>query len=340
MPVKPLLRQSITVHRCSSVANRMSDSKHSKDVAPEASPAGQGASGSSDNGARPANPGYFPPIAPPPVESATGAGSAFRARSRELAAVCFQSLRHLAVWLWNFISDVARYYWGVRRALGEFIAGFAPNLMSEAKRMREVRLAPYEAHAMAEHDPASGWKLAVPGRCVVCGEKTANPQIDESLLIDDAARAFWVPAASVLVGVPLGLFLFGRWSVLLVIPLGFVLGYLLRGKVPVLLRVARCDAHRTRASIPQVLAWGNTLVIRFGHKSVRRIFLYGETIDTPVAAQDSAAQSMPAVDAHVPAAPETIPLADAPHPDDAMIRHEQPLAFRPEEDDRESTTIP
>src|SRR5690349_11146726 len=128
----------------------MSDSQQSDDVAPEASPAGPGALGSSDRGERPTNPGYFPPIAPPPVEAATGTGSAFGARAREAAAVCLRYGRRLAAWLWTFLSEAAQYYWGIRRLLGEYVAGFAPNLMSEAKRMREVRLAPYEAHAMAE----------------------------------------------------------------------------------------------------------------------------------------------------------------------------------------------
>jgi hypothetical protein len=235
---------------------------------------------------------------------------------------------------------VARYYWEIRRELGEYVAGFAPNLMSEALRMREVRLAPYESHSLAEYDAAAGWKIAVPGRCVVCGEKTGNPQFAEDLSIDDAARAFWVPVATVLVGVPLGLLLFGRWSVLFVLPLGFVVGYLLRTKVAVHLHVVRCDSHQTRTNIPQVLVWGSTLVVRFGHKSVRRAFLYGETMDSAVPAPDAAAFTPPTVDASAPATPETIPLADAPPPEESTIRHEQPLAFRPDEDDPSSTTIP
>jgi hypothetical protein len=278
--------------------------------------------------------------APAPAEATGRAASALPKRARELAAVCVGYGRRLAVGLWNFLSDVAQYYWGVRRALREYVAGFAPNLMPEAQRMREVRLAPYESHSLAEYDAAAGWKIAVPGRCVVCGEKTANPQIDENLSIDDAARAFWVPVATVLVGVPLGLLLFGRWSVLLVLPLSFVMGYLLRAKTAVLLRVARCDAHQSRTNIPQILVWGSTLVVRFGHKSVRRVFLYGETMDSAVPAPDAAAFTPPIVDAHVPATPETIPLAEAPLPEDSTIRHEQPLSFRPEDEDPSSTTIP
>jgi hypothetical protein len=70
------------------------------------------------------------------------------------------------------------------------------------------------------------------------------------------------------------------------------------------------------------------------------VFLYGEMMDSAVPAADAAAFTPPIVDAHVPATPETIPLADAPHPDESTIRHEQPLSFRPGDDDDASTTIP
>ncbi len=163
----------------------------------------------------------------------------------------------------------------MREALWEFIAGHAPDMMSESIRMREVRLAPYESHPLAEYDTA-GWTVVVPGRCVVCGEPTSNPPVDEELSIDDAARAFWVPVATVIAGAALGLILWDRRFLLLAIGLGPVLGYALRGKVAVHMRVARCDQHATRTRIPQVLAWGNTLVLRFGHKLLRKIFLYGE----------------------------------------------------------------
>jgi hypothetical protein len=306
---------------------------------PSAPPAGPGAPGTPSGGSHSAAPGSVPPATPQPAEAIPQAGQAFGARARELAAVCLGYGRRLAVWLWDFLSDVAKYYWGVRRALREYVAGFAPNLMPEAQRMREVRLAPYESHSLAEYDAVAGWKIAVPGRCVVCGEKTANPQMDENLSIDDAARAFWVPVATVLVGVPLGLFLFGRWSVLFVLPLSFVMGYLLRAKAMVLSRVARCDAHQLRTNIPQILVWGSTLVVRFGHKSVRRVFLYGETMDSAVPAPDAAAFTPPIVDAHIPATPETIPLADAPLPEESTIRHEQPLSFRPEDEDSSSKTV-
>jgi hypothetical protein len=70
------------------------------------------------------------------------------------------------------------------------------------------------------------------------------------------------------------------------------------------------------------------------------VFLYGETMDSAVPAPDAAAFTPPIVDAHVPATPETIPLAEAPLPEESTIRHEQPLSFRPEDDDPSSTTIP
>src|SRR5260370_10067520 len=150
----------------------MAESEPFEGAVPGTRPAGPEPPGSS---AETHSAGSAAPVPPTqPAEPISGAGSAFGARARELAAVWLQYASRLAVWLWNFLSDVAQYYWGVRRALGEYVAGFAPNLMSEALRMREVRLAPYESHSLAEYDAVAGWKTTVPGRCVVCGEKTGN----------------------------------------------------------------------------------------------------------------------------------------------------------------------
>jgi hypothetical protein len=249
-------------------------------------------------------------------------------------------VRRLAQRAWKFMGDVARYYWGMRELLWEYVAGFAPNLMSESVRMREVRLAPYESHALAEYN-STGWKASVPGRCVVCGEPTANAPADEELSIDDASRAFWVPAATWICGAALGIALWNRWYLILALPLGPALGYALRDKVAVRLRLARCDEHATRTNIPQVLAWGNTLVLRFGHKLVRKVFLYGEQMSTTVPQPWASASSPVGTGAAEPAAcaPETIPLAEGPSPQDATIIHDRPAVFE-SEDDHSSSTVP
>jgi hypothetical protein len=242
---------------------------------------------------------------------------------RSALAWCLAHLRRGCAIVWKFIADVARYYWGLRETLWEFVAGFAPNLMSESVRMREVRLAPYESHPLAEFGSA-GWKATVPGRCVVCGELTPKPPGDDHLAIDDASRAFWVPLGTWLVGALLGLLLWNRWYLLLALPLGPMLGYLLRAKVSVQLRLSRCDEHAARTNIPQVLAWGNTLVLRFGHKLVRKVFLYGEQMGTTVPQVEVPSASEPAAP---PAAPPTIPLADSPSAGESTIQHDRPPVF-------------
>src|SRR5262249_15465133 len=121
--------------------------------------------------------------------------------AKSVLAWCAERGGQLARQLWKFIGKVGRYYWGMRGALWQYIAGHAPNLMSESVRMREVRLAPYESHALAEFEDSRGWKVSIPGRCVVCGEPTSNPPVEEDLSVDDAARAFWVPAGTAIAGV-------------------------------------------------------------------------------------------------------------------------------------------
>jgi hypothetical protein len=235
---------------------------------------------------------------------------------------------------------VARYYWGIRQALWEYVTGFLPDLASESMRNREVRLNPDESQRTAEFG-SEGWKVAILGRCVVCGERTQNPSIDEARLVDNAARAFWIPAAAVLVGLSMGWFLFGRWVASLSLPLGFATGYLLRAKTPILLRLVRCNEHTSRTNIPIVLAWGNTLVLRFGHKTVRKIFMYGESMDAAVpqpdaAGADSVVAGAPSESEYVP---ETVPLADSPDPKTSQITHDLPPTFGPD-DQPQSPLVP
>jgi hypothetical protein len=279
------------------------------------------------------------PESPPPGGTSRPAPAAPSSWKKFVAWV-LQRVRDLAGHVWKFAFDVAQYYWGMRHPLREYVAGFLPDLASESKRMREVRLNPDESHRMAEFGP-EGWKVSILGRCVVCGERTQNPPVDESKLVENAARAFWIPAAALLLGLSIGWFLYGRWIATLSLPLGLAAGYLLRGTVPVLLRLARCNEHTTRLNIPQVLAWGNTLVLRFGHKSVRKVFLYGETMDFTVPQPDApAGESNPAgAQSESAYVPETIPLADSPDPKDSQITHDLPPTFGPD-DPSKSPTVP
>ncbi len=249
-------------------------------------------------------------------------------------------VRRIAAPIWKFVCDAARYYWELRQLLGEYMAGCAPNLMSESVRMREVRLAPYESHTLAEFD-SEGWKATVPGRCVVCGESTSNPLIDENLSLDNASRAFWVPVGTWITGAVLGLLLWNRWCLVLALPAGICLGYALRNKVPVRLRITRCDQHAKRTNIPQVFAFGNILLLRFGHKLVRKVFLYGEPMDTAVSQSETASTYVPAMSTKTPEPyiPETIPLADSPLPEDSTIRHDLPPVFD-QDHDSPSTPVP
>jgi hypothetical protein len=212
--------------------------------------------------------------------------------------------------------------------------------MSEAVRMREVRLAPYESHALAEYD-SNVWKATVPGRCVVCGEPTRNPPTDEVRAVDDASRAFWTPVATWLTGAALGIVLWNRWYLILALPVGPLLGYVLRAKLSVRLRLARCDDHVARTNIPQVLAFGNVLVLRFGHKLVRKVFLYGEPMGITVPQPDAPATGPTGAGGTPPAvsAPESIPLADSPSPEDATIQHDRPPVFD-SDDDASSPAVP
>ena len=255
-------------------------------------------------------------------------GEARESNFKRAMARCLAAIRRLVAPVWKYLCDAARYYWEMRALLREYLASCAPNLKAESVRMREVRLAPYESHTLAEFD-TTGWKATVPGRCVVCGEATPNPMAVESLSIDDASQAFWIPVTTWLFGIALSLYLWNRWWLVLALPLGGIVGYALRKKTAVRLRVTRCDQHVTRTNIPQVFVFGSILVLRFGHKLVRRVFLYGEPMETAVP-QPNAWVPNPLGSPGNPAPPyipETIPLADSPSLEESTIRHDLPQVF-------------
>src|SRR5262249_2940625 len=145
------------------------------------------------DGARPDPPASVPPIAGDARPEAEKPASPTPARAA--VARCLVQIRRATAVVWKFLSDVARYYWGMREPLWEYLAGFAPNLMSESVRMREVRMAPYESHALAEYD-STGWKATVPGRCAVCGEPRPHPPVDATRSIEDASRPCCLAAAT------------------------------------------------------------------------------------------------------------------------------------------------
>jgi hypothetical protein len=268
--------------------------------------------------------------APPPAGGSWFRRTAPRTNWKAIARWIFDQIRWLLPLLWRKFCDAVGYYWGIRKDLAEYICGFMPNLLiAESVRLREVKLDPYESHALAQFG-SDGWKLAVPGCCVVCGEPCQHEPMDETLAVDDASRAFWTPALVIVAGLTVGWFLFGRVFATLCIPIGFELGYILRTRVPVRMSLARCDLHVRQTSIPQVLAWGDLLVIRFGHKSVRKVFRYGGSPDVvPKAAAE------PPSEPPIAPTPETVPLAESPHPVDAIIQHSAPLQY----DDEGNKTI-
>src|SRR5580765_3037336 len=124
----------------------------------------------------------FPPVVTgaaqaPDAGAPQPGGPASQAKWKVIAGWCIEWARKLAPVVWRFFRDAVRYYWGIREPLKEYVCGFAPNLMSESVRQREVKLGPYESHHLAEFGP-EGWKISVPGRCVVCGEPSQNPPSD------------------------------------------------------------------------------------------------------------------------------------------------------------------
>ncbi|MCA9117672.1 MAG: hypothetical protein KDA79_21525 [Planctomycetaceae bacterium] len=202
----------------------------------------------------------------------------------------WQLIRPLVWWLVAIARRVFRVLWQEARGMaGWYVAHandfrlyaveYAPDLLSQGERRREIRVIPGLRDVAAEHLEGRGWHVVLPDCCVHCGHEGTGPWLDERREVENYGIPFWTVVLVITLSHLLALILW-RFSL---IPLGIVLGlaagYRLRRTVPSRIRFRRCDEHADSFRYPALRVFGDELIIRVGAKSVRQRFLHGDRSD-------------------------------------------------------------
>jgi hypothetical protein len=177
---------------------------------------------------------------------------------------------------WN----VARSYWLRRHGFAEFLWGFAPTFRKESLLRREVHLLAHEPPAGSRYD-SHGWMVQLPACCVVCAEPTSGVPAREERDVDDPRLSLAAILACLWAGLVWTIIRWSAWPLLVFGLLGLLLGALLKRPVRLTLFTHRCGKHADRVDLPQAYLRGQVLVLRFGDRRVRQIFMYGKPMDSP-----------------------------------------------------------
>ncbi len=166
--------------------------------------------------------------------------------------------------LFRKLVEPITYYWSIRPALREQLRQWLRTLLLRRGPQREIRIKPSGVYKTAHRDEGA-WIVRLPDSCVVCGEPPAGPRVVHDRQVDDITGPLLAPILALVLTAALTLLTGWPLWVLIVLPLGFFIGYLLRAKTAVRLQYKRCGDHHGVRSIPWVFAFGGSLVIRTGH---------------------------------------------------------------------------
>ncbi|MGE3316634.1 MAG: hypothetical protein AB7O26_16070 [Planctomycetaceae bacterium] len=217
---------------------------------------------------------------------------------------------------WRYVRDVAEFYWSNRRSLWQLFTEYAPFFREHGNR-REIRVSQNDNHDKVHFD-GDQWHVELPDCCVVCGEPAARDWNSEQRSVPDLTWPLLAPINGMLLGILIAIFLWNEWSRWFIpfgLIAGFIVGYRLKGEIPVTIRFRRCREHLNRISIPRLRTYRNVLVIGVGDRAVWRQFHYGKS------------------DIETPQIPPPLPDGPSYTPQDVTERHEPPRTIKLVDDD-------
>lgn len=195
----------------------------------------------------------------------------------------WRKLRPFALWLLGVLRRLGRVLWQETRSMAGWYAShrddfrryameFAPDLLSQEDRRREIRIMPGLRDVTAEQTD-SGWHVVLPDCCVHCGHGADGDWRDERRQVENYGVPFWTIVVIITVSHLAALVLW-RWSLILPgLALSLVAGWRVRRRVPVRIRYRLCAEHADRNRYPALRVFGSELIIRVGAKAVRQRFL-------------------------------------------------------------------
>jgi len=189
-------------------------------------------------------------------------------------------LKRAARWASRLGWGVLCSYWVRRRGFAEFLWGFAPTFRKESLLRREVHLLAHEPPPAARYD-SHGWMVQLPECCVACAEPAPGLPRKEQREVDDPRLSLAAILACLWAGLVWSILKFSILPLVVFGVIGLVLGSLLKRPVRLTLFTHRCQKHADRLDLPEAYLRGQILVLRFGDRRVRQIFMYGKPMDAP-----------------------------------------------------------
>jgi hypothetical protein len=140
------------------------------------------------------------------------------------------------------------------------------------------------------HRDKSAWNVKLPDCCVVCGGQPHGSVVMQTYRVHDLTGPLVGPLAGLAMGL-LGWIVSGSpWWLPLLLILGTSVGYLLRRKTQVNIRLGRCREHRAIESVPEMISFAGSLSIRAGSPKVREEFIQQNRFDPRTATDEEKAR--------------------------------------------------
>ena len=219
----------------------------------------------------------------------------------------------------QYIKKVILYYVKKYPSMLVYIQDYIPGMQVGKNINREIRLTA-ETEMQDVYYDDEGWHITLPDCCVVSGEQTDNSWISEEKTIENYFLPIMIPAVIFIISLFFSLLFFKIIIVPLGILAGMIIGFMNRKFETVHIKYRKSDQFRER-KFPKLRIFGNELIVRVGHRTVRQKFfkteyepLYENPVaDRPVSENKKASQEKPVTGDHPEKnePPRTIPLHDS-----------------------------
>ncbi len=170
----------------------------------------------------------------------------------------------------EYIKKAVLYYLKKYPSMLVYIKDYIPGMQEGKNISREIRLTAETEMPEVDYND-DGWQITLPDCCVVSGEQTDNPWISEEKTVENYFLPIMIPSALAILSIFFSLLFFE----LLILPFGIlagmIIGYMNRKFETVHIKYRKSDQFRER-KFPQLRIFGNELIIRVGHRSVRQKF--------------------------------------------------------------------
>jgi hypothetical protein len=224
----------------------------------------------------------------------------------------------------KYIKNAILYYLKKYPSMLVYIQDYIPGMQEGKNISREIRLTAETEMQEVDYDD-DGWQITLPDCCVVSGDDTDNSWISEEKTVENYFLPIMIPFALTIISLFFSLLLFKLIILPLGILAGMIIGYMNRKFETVHIKYRKSDQFRER-KFPQLRIFGNELIVRVGHRTVRQKFFKtgykpvheNSATPSPARENESFAQEKP-VEKQFPdknEPPRSIPLHEGDDPEE------------------------